>query len=93
MDTQDVTAVFCVLLAVSPALRGWLAGQRLGLNRMGAALWVADQAKGLLLTLVLLLLVAIYPTVIAPLFNGSRRSQRVVLPNDAVALPPRNAHA
>jgi len=74
--------------------------QRFGLNRMGAGLWVADQAKGLLLTLVLLLplaalilwlmgaagdtwwlwawaayaaftllLVAIYPTVIAPLFN------------------------
>ena len=24
MDTQDVTAVFCVLLAASTALRGWL---------------------------------------------------------------------
>ncbi len=74
--------------------------QRFGLNRMGVGLWLADQAKGLVLTLVLLLplaalvlwlmgsagaawwlwawgayvaftllLVAIYPTLIAPLFN------------------------
>jgi STE24 endopeptidase len=74
--------------------------QRFGLNRMGPGLWLADQAKGLVLTLVLLLplaalvlwlmgaagqawwlwawiayvaftllLVAIYPTLIAPLFN------------------------
>lgn len=74
--------------------------QRFGLNRMGIGLWLADQAKGFALTLVLLLplaalvlwlmgaagpawwlwawaayvaftllLVAIYPTLIAPLFN------------------------
>jgi STE24 endopeptidase len=74
--------------------------QRFGLNRMGPGLWIADQTKSLVVTLVLLLplaalilwlmgaagptwwlwawgayvaftllLVAIYPTLIAPLFN------------------------